>query len=57
MRLGVIQTGRIKNERQFTLKTSMSGYMNIFTDVIQMILDESRHKQMLGKLTAMTVGF
>ena len=32
----------------------MFGYMNIFTDVIQMILDESRHKQMLGKLTAMT---
>ena len=32
----------------------MSGYMNIFTDVIQMILDESRHKQILGKLTDMT---
>ena len=57
MRLGVIQTVRIKNVGQFTLKTSMSGYMNIFTDVIQMILDESRHKQMLGKLTAMTVEF
>ena len=54
MRLGVIQTVRIKNVGQFTLKTSMSGYMNIFTDVIQMILDESRHKQILGKLTDMT---
>ena len=29
-------------------------YTNIFTDVIQMILEESRHKQMLGKSTAMT---
>ena len=54
MRLGVIQTGRIKNERQFTLKTSMSGYMNIFTDVIQMILVIIKHKEMVGKTINIT---